>query len=98
MFANADVLSITVIIVDLLVISFLLWRMTSKTATLWGVAREIYGWVALLTLYHCAVYIATLFVDNPNGLIQSMLHPVVILYMVNPLLIAIIHYRGGHVL
>lgn len=90
-----DILSYLVIIADIAVASFLTWRVIAKNATLWGAAKFIYGWVITLTLFHLVVYIVSLFSSNPNELISNTLHPVVLFYMLNPLLIAIIHWRGG---
>jgi hypothetical protein len=93
---DIDVLSYFVIPVDMICVAFLMWRVFSKNATLWGAARFIYVWVSLLTAYHGVIYILTLFSPQPNVLIQNTLHPFVILFIMNPLLIAIIHWRGGH--
>jgi hypothetical protein len=93
-----DILSYIVIVTDILIISFLLWRVFDKKATLWGYARGIYVWIATLTLYHGIVYIGTLFSQTPDKLINNFLHPIVILFIINPLLIAIIHWRGGRLL
>lgn len=90
-----DVLSYLVILADIGVIAFLTWRIMSKNATLWGAARFIYGWVIALTLFHLVVYAISLFHKNPQELISITLHPLVLFYMINPLLIAIIHWRGG---
>jgi hypothetical protein len=89
-----------VILVDLFVVAFLTWRATAKKATLWGRARLIYGWVAILAFYHGTIYIIALFLPPTQGnlLIVDMLHPVVVLYVLNPLLIALIHWRGGRLL
>jgi hypothetical protein len=92
---DIDVLSIIVILFDALGVAFLVWRVSNKTATLWGTARFVYLWVATLTFYHGIIYTRSMFVDRPNALITGMLHPLVMLYMLNPLLIAIIHWRGG---
>lgn len=92
---NLDILSILVIIIDLFVVCFLSWRALDKKATLWGSARLIYGWVVLLTTYHMVVYLFTLFSPNPSSIIVQFLHPFVMLFTLNPALIAIIHYRGG---
>lgn len=91
-----DILSYLVIFVDVAVATFLIWRATAKKATLWGSARFIYIWVTALTFFHLIVYVVSLFSPNPDELISSTLHPVVLFYMLNPLLIAIIHWRGGH--
>ena len=98
--AEIDVLSIIVIVIDLLVSSFLIWRAIDKKATLWGSARAIYMWVAALTIYHCIIYTISLSLPHPfeDQIIVNFLHPIVMLYVLNPLLIAIIHYRGGHLL
>jgi hypothetical protein len=90
-----DILSVIVIFFDLVVSAFLTWRIFDKKATLWGASKFIYGWVTLLTLYHCAIYITSLFVREPNRLISQYLHPVVLLFVLNPFLIAIIQWRGG---
>lgn len=92
---DIDILSLVVIWFDCACAAFLVWRAVAKKATLWGAARGIYGWVALLSLYHCSIYAASLFVAEPNHLIYGCLHPFVVLFMLNPLLIAIIHWRGG---
>lgn len=95
-----DILAILVIIADISVAGFLIWRAVTKKATLWGTARLIYWYVALLTIYHGAVYAYSLTLTHANEAIalHSLLHPVVLLYIANPLLIAIIHYKGGHLL
>jgi hypothetical protein len=95
-----DVFSILVIIVDILSIAFLVWRATSKTATLWGAARFIYWWVAFTLLYHVFIYSYSLLILHPleDIFIPYFLHNFVVLYVLNPILIAIIHYRGGHLL
>jgi hypothetical protein len=94
---NVDILSIFVILFDLAVVSFLTWRSTAKKATLWGSARIIYLYVAALTLYHAVIYSITLLSPgvNPSILIDKYLHPFVFLFVLNPCLIAIIHWRGG---
>ena len=93
--SNFDVLSVIVIIFDLNVAGFLLWRILDKKATLWGASKIIYWWVIFLSLYHCGIYIVSMFIKDPEALIVSKLHPIVLLYVLNPLLIAIIHWRGG---
>jgi len=95
-----DILSIIVILFDLGVSSFLMWRATSKKATLWGSARLIYVYITLMTLYHAVIYVLTLFATNtsPEALLSTYLHPFVFLYILNPGLIAIMHWRGGHIL
>jgi hypothetical protein len=92
---DIDILSIMVILIDLCGAVFLIWRATHKKATLWGAARAIYVWVATLGLYHGIIYILSLFKDDPNSLITQYLHPFVILFVINPILIALIHWRGG---
>jgi hypothetical protein len=93
-----DLLHIITILLDVSVAAFLIWRATCKKATLWGAARFIYGFVAVLTLYHAGVYAYTLFLPaaTEHATVSDLLHYVVQLYMLNPLLIAIIHWRGGH--
>lgn len=93
---GVDILSILVILFDLFVISFLTWRILDKKATLWGASRFIYGWVAFLTLYHGVIYVISLFVADPDVLINNTLHPFVLLFVLNPVLIAIVHWRGGY--
>jgi hypothetical protein len=90
-----DILALAVILIDLAALGFLLWRIFDKKATLWGNAKLIYGWVALLTLYHAVIYGVSLFTGNQSALVNVYLHPIVVMYMLNPLLIAIIHWRGG---
>jgi hypothetical protein len=90
-----DILSLLVILLDFLTMGFLIWRLFDKKATLWGSARLIYGWIALIVAYHCVIYIISMCSADPDILIFQLLHPVVVLYILNPLLIAIIHYRGG---
>lgn len=92
---DVDLLSFVVILVDLCAAIFLIWRATAKRATLWGAARIVYLWIALMTLYHAVVYVATLIHGNENYYIATYLHPCVFLFILNPLLIAIIHWRGG---
>jgi hypothetical protein len=93
-----DALSLIVIILDLFIATFLIWRVFNKKATLYWNSRVVYFWIALTNLYHGAIYVATFFVSSPNVLIIQWLHPIVVLYMLNPLLIAIIHWRGGRIL
>jgi hypothetical protein len=95
-----DLLAYLVIIADLAIAAFLIWRATAKKATLWGAARIVYWYVALLSLYHAGIYIYTIFFPNSveAQIVYQYIHPFVILYLVNPLLIAIIHYKGGHIL
>jgi hypothetical protein len=92
-----DILSVFVIIADIAIASFFIWRARAKKATLWGAARFIYVWIAALSIWHCLVYGLSLIMvsDMP---IDRLLHPMVVLYMLNPLLVAIIHYRGGRIL
>ena len=95
-----DILAILVIIADISVAGFLIWRAVTKKATLWGTARLIYWYVALLTIYHGVVYAYSLIQSHTSEaiILYAFLHPVVLLYIANPLLIAIIHYKGGHLL
>ena len=95
---NLDILSIMVIVFDLGTMSFLTWRATAKKATLWGAARFIYLYVAATTLYHAVIYSITLFhsIANQNAILMTYLHPFVFMYVINTGLIAIIHWRGGH--
>lgn len=95
-----DIFAIMVILGDLFVSGFLIWRATDKKATLWGATRIIYWYIALLTIYHAIVYIiSTFFITIPESeFIYKYLHPIVFLYIVNPVLIAIIHWRGGHII
>lgn len=95
-----DILAILAIIADISVAGFLIWRATYKKATLWGTARLIYWYVALLTIYHGVIYTYSLTLTRANEAIalHSFIHPMVLLYIANPLLIAIIHYKGGHLL
>ena len=95
---NMDILHIFVIIIDLFVAGFLLWRVFTPKATLWKKARIVYVYIAGLTLYHATIYVITLFTLNEASLINTWLHPLVILYTINPVLVAIIHWRGGHLL
>jgi len=89
---------ILVILIDLATASFLFWRVSSKKATLWGASKGIYSWVALLSLYHAVIYSYMLFLpyEIHNTIINVYIHPIVLLLMLNPLLVAIIHWRGGH--
>lgn len=95
-----DVFSILVIIADLFAITFLIWRVTKKKATLWGSARFIYWWVVFTLMYHVIIYGLSLFLPHPleDTFIPYFLHNFVILYVINPVLIALIHWRGGHLL
>jgi hypothetical protein len=95
-----DILAYLVIITDILVASFLIWRAFAKKATLWGAARFIYVWVAAFSLYHAGIYVYSLFFNHTYEphIVYQFLHPVVLLYILNPLLIAIIHWKGGHLL
>ena len=95
-----DILAYLVILGDLSVAGFLIWRALVKKATLWGAARFIYIWVALFSLYHAVIYTYSLFFNHvlESNIVYQFLHPIVLLYILNPLLIAIIHWRGGHLL
>ena len=95
-----DLFAIFVVIADIFVSTFLIWRAIHKKATLWGVARLIYWYVALMTLYHGAIYLISMFIPAipESQFVYTYLHPVVLLYIINPVLIAIIHWRGGHIL
>jgi hypothetical protein len=95
-----DLFAIMVIIADIFASIFLIWRATHKKATLWGAARFIYWYIAVITLYHAVIYFISLFSPNisEQDLVYKYLHPIVLLYVVNPVLIAIIHWRGGHIL
>jgi hypothetical protein len=93
--SNVNFLSSIVIFFDLASIVFLTWRIFDKKATLWGIAKGIYGWIVLTLLYHVTVYIASLFNPAPLVLINNLLHPVVLFFVINPTLVAIIHWRGG---
>lgn len=93
---TVDILSIIVIIVDLIAATFLIWRVTSKTATLDWKARIIYWWVITTQLYHAVIYTISMFNYDANAIIITYLHPLVVLFMLSAPLIAIIHWRGGH--
>jgi hypothetical protein len=90
-----DIWSYVVILVDLVVSIFLMSRVVDKKATLDRNARLIYVWVTTASIYHGVIYVASLVTGNPDKTIVAFLHPVVVLYMLNPLLVAIIHWRGG---
>jgi hypothetical protein len=95
-----DILAYLIIITDILIATFFLWRVSVKNATLWGAARFIYCWVAAFSLYHGSIYIYSQFFSKipESAVVYTYLHPIVLLYMLNPLLIAIIHWRGGRLL
>jgi hypothetical protein len=97
---SIDILSVFVVLFDFIIISFLTWRVIDKNATLWGSSKIIYIYISLLTLYHSIIYVITLFHSTWQQvlMIDKYLHPLVFLFMLNPLLIAIIHWRGGRVL
>jgi hypothetical protein len=96
---NMDILHTAVIIVDIFVVIFLIWRALTPKATLWGSARFIYIWIATLTLYHAVIYSIGFFLpDGGEYLIKIWLHPLVVLYTLNPVLIAIIHWKGGRLI
>jgi hypothetical protein len=91
-----DITSIMIIVIDIFVSGFLIWRATCKKATLWGTARFIYMYIATMVLYHGSIYLIGMFVSVPEAeFVHTYLHPVVVLYMINPVLIALIHWRGG---
>jgi cytochrome c oxidase assembly factor CtaG len=93
-----DILSVIVVILDLVMTSFLVWRATAKHATLSKGSRFIYLWIAFCSLYHCVIYFMTMLDPAAsNQLIETLLHPFVAMFMLNPLLIAIIHWRGGNI-
>lgn len=87
-----------VILLDLFIASFLIWRIWDKKTTLWRAAKIIYGWVALLSIYHAIIYCLTILYPSTDTWIDTFLHPFVALFMLSPLLIAIIHWKGGHIL
>jgi len=91
---------IFIVLTDLIVASFLIWRIFSKKAVLWGTSKVIYSWISLTSLYHAFIYFYMLFTPlaNHGVIITTYLHPIVILFMLNPLLIAIVHWRGGNLL
>jgi len=93
-----DILAYFVILIDLFTSAFLIWRAVTKSATLWGASRFVYFWIAAITFYHAMVYLYTIFLPaSIEGIIvYKFIHPIVILYILNPLLVAIIHYRRGH--
>lgn len=93
-----DILSVMVLLVDLGSATFIMWRATARRATLWPSARIIYGWISFLLVFHAVIYFISLFVPDPNALIQTYLHPFVVLFILNPLLLAIIHWRGGRLI
>jgi hypothetical protein len=93
--ANINLLSYIVIIFDLASIAFLVWRIFDPKATLWFSAKFIYSWVSITTIYHVVIYIVSLFSPAPLVLINNYLHPFVLFFVINPALIAIIHWRGG---
>jgi hypothetical protein len=95
-----DTLAILVVIADLCTGAFLIWRATTKNATLWGAARLIYWYIAIMTLYHGVIYFIGMIIISmtESQFVHIYLHPIVLLYIINPVLIAIIHWRGGHIL
>jgi hypothetical protein len=95
-----DILAYLVILIDLFTTGFLLWRVSVKKATIDIGARLVYIWIALIYLYHATIYIFTLFQPDirESIIIYNWIHPLVALYVLNPLLVAIIHYRHGSLL
>jgi hypothetical protein len=87
--------SLIVTAFDLISITFFLWRLFDRKATLWGAARLIYSWITFTLIYHVAIYVASLFNLDPLSFINAWLHPYVLLFTINPVLVAIIHWRGG---
>jgi len=88
-----------VLFIDILLAAFFIWRVWDNKATLWGAAKIIYGWVAFTYAYHGFIYALTIRYQNLGDLlIDKLLHPFVFLFMLNALLVALIHYRGGHIL
>ena len=94
----STILSLMVIVVDFLGAAFIIWRISDKKATLWGTSRIIYGWIALLMIYHGIIYIISFFHYDATVLILEYLHPFVLFYVLNPILIALIHWRGGRLI
>jgi hypothetical protein len=87
------------VILDILIATFFFWRVTRKEATLWKEARAIYWWIAINTLYHAIAYGFTLVNPLYADLIRhEILLPLVPLFSLNIVLVAIIHWRGGHIL
>ena len=95
---NVNILSCIVILFDVLSIAFLVWRILNPKATLWGAAKFIYGWVAFTMTYHAVIYVISLFSPAPLVLINNWLHPYVLFFVINPILIALVHWRGGKLL
>lgn len=95
---SVNALSFIVILFDLASIVFLVWRIADPKATLWLSAKLIYGWIVLTLTYHITVYIISLFHPSPLVLINNLLHPFVLFFVINPTLVAIIHWRGGKLL
>jgi hypothetical protein len=95
-FMKINVLSLGTVIIDGFVVGFLLWRIFDKHATLWGAAKFIYGWVTFLSAYHLIIYLISMIVVNPEKLFYIWLHPIVMLYSLNIILLAIVQWRGGH--
>ena len=94
-----DIPAFLVILADLMVSTFLLWRVFTKKATLWGAARFIYAWVAFLSAYHAGIYMYSLFQlqESESSIVYTWLHPFVVFFVISPVLIAIIHWRGGKI-
>jgi hypothetical protein len=94
-----NILDFTVLLIDILTTAFLIWRISKKNATLWGASRIIYGWIALTAIYHAAIYgFQILFPPLADAIRHNLLLPFVALYTLNPLLIGLIHWRGGRLL
>ena len=92
---SINALSIIVILFDLASIAFFTWRISDPKATLWFSAKVIYIWINVTMIYHLAVYVVSLFSPSPLVLINNYLHPFVLFFVINPTLVAIIHWRGG---
>ena len=95
MSTSINILSCIVILFDLVSLGFLVWRIVDPKATLWLSAKLIYGWIVFTLIYHVGVYLVSLFNPSPMILINSYLHPFVLFFVINPTLVAIIHWRGG---
>jgi hypothetical protein len=94
-----DLLALFTVIIDIFMAAFFFWRVTRKKATLWKESRIIYWWIALNIVYHALGYgfafIHPLYADSIR---HALLLPFVALFSLNPFLVAIIHWKGGHII
>lgn len=90
-----DFLSLIVIMIDIATIGLVIWYIFRKRQKLWTAAKIVMIWIILVSFYHVVIYSLSLFAPNPDHFIQSMLHPVVVFFVLDPLLLIILLWRGG---